>query len=138
MNSISASIADLNRQLELYRELLAVVEKEGRALRDAGDPSPVSPPDVRKTLMPRLDEALENLKSHREQWRQTPEAERACHPDFPQLLRQCQDLIMKIIVQDRENEQALLRRGLVPPKQLPSVNRQRPNYVANLYRKQGS
>lgn len=138
MNSISASIADLNRQLELYRELLAVVEKEGRALRDAGDPSPVSPPDVRKTLMPRLDEALENLKRHREQWRQTPEAERARHPDFPQLLRQCQDLIMKIIVQDRENEQALLRRGLVPPKQLPSVNRQRPSYVANLYRKQGS
>ena len=52
------------------------------------------------------------------------------------LLRQNQDLTMKIILIDRENEQSLLRRGLVPPRELPSVNRQRPHFVADLYRRQ--
>ena len=42
----------------------------------------------------------------------------------------------KIILLDRENEQGLLRRGLVPPRELPSVNRQRPHFVADLYRRQ--
>ena len=54
------------------------------------------------------------------------------------LLRQNQDLTMKIILLDRENEQSLLRRGLVPPRELPSVNRQRPHFVADLYRRQGT
>ncbi len=54
------------------------------------------------------------------------------------LLRQNQDLTMKIIVLDRENEQNLLRRGLVPARELPSVNRQRPHFVADLYRRQGA
>jgi hypothetical protein len=36
---------------------------------------------------------------------------------------------------DRENEQLLLRRGLIPPKHLPPVQRQRPHYVAGLYQR---
>jgi hypothetical protein len=53
------------------------------------------------------------------------------------LLRQNQDQTMKIILLDRENEQCLLRRGLVPTRELPSANRQRPNFVADLYRRGG-
>jgi hypothetical protein len=51
-------------------------------------------------------------------------------------MRQNQDLLMKILVLDRENEQALLRHGLVPVRDLPSVNRQRPHFVAQMYRRQ--
>jgi len=43
---------------------------------------------------------------------------------------------MRIIVLDRENEQALLRKSLVPPRHLPPANRQRPHFVADLYRRQ--
>jgi hypothetical protein len=64
--------------------------------------------------------------------------ERGQNPAIAPLLRQNQDLIMKIIVLDRENEQTLLRRGLVPPRQLPSLNRQRPHFVTELYRRGGS
>jgi hypothetical protein len=39
---------------------------------------------------------------------------------------------------DRENEQLLLRRGLIPPKHLPPVQRQRPHYVASLYQRHHS
>ena len=63
--------------------------------------------------------------------------ERARHPGIGMLLRQNQDLIMKVIVLDRENEQCLLRRGLVPARELPPANRQRPHFVADLYRRQG-
>jgi hypothetical protein len=56
--------------------------------------------------------------------------------EVPGMLRQVQDLIMKIIVLDRENEQMLLRNGLVPARHLPSVNQQRPHFVADLYRRQ--
>ncbi len=43
---------------------------------------------------------------------------------------------MKIIVLDRENEQVLLRKGMVPARHLPSADRQRPHFVADLYRRQ--
>jgi hypothetical protein len=44
---------------------------------------------------------------------------------------------MRILMLDRENEQALLRRGLLGPRHLPSHNAQRPHFVAGLYQRQG-
>jgi hypothetical protein len=42
---------------------------------------------------------------------------------------------MRMILLDRENEQLRLRRGLIPPKHLPPIQRQRPHYVAGLYQR---
>jgi hypothetical protein len=42
---------------------------------------------------------------------------------------------MKFLQLDRENQQSLLRRGLVPPRHLPAVAAQQPHYVAGLYRR---
>ncbi|NJO56213.1 MAG: hypothetical protein HC834_07525 [Rhodospirillales bacterium] len=137
--AIPADLAVILRSsLELYRELLTVVEQEGQELRDASQPPTGGAAEARKTLLPRVNESLDNLRKHRLRWTQASTAERAQHPEIAGLLRQSQDLIMKIIVQDRENEQALLRRGLVPPQHLPSANRQRPHFVADLYRRQGA
>jgi len=36
---------------------------------------------------------------------------------------------------DRENQQAMLRRGLVPTRHLPAAAVQQPNYVASLYQR---
>jgi hypothetical protein len=136
MNVAAEIVRELQAQQELHRELLAVVEQEGCALRDGTAALPAAGAAARKNLLPRLNESLDILKKHRLRWTQASPAERARHPEVASLLRQSQDLIMKIIVQDRENEQALLRRGLVPPKHLPPANRQRPNFVADLYRRQ--
>jgi hypothetical protein len=62
-------------------------------------------------------------------------AERQRYPEMPALMRACQDLIMKVIVLDRENEQTLLRRGLLPASRLPAAQEQQPHYVAQLYRR---
>ncbi|MBC8001824.1 MAG: hypothetical protein H7X97_04470 [Opitutaceae bacterium] len=136
MNVTNELLQDLRANLSLYQELLAVIEAEGRALRQAEDPSLFSTFSARKGLLPRLTESLGQLRKHRAQWQTLDPAERARHPEAAALLRQNQDSIMKIILLDRENEQGLLRRGLVPPRELPSVNRQRPHFVADLYRRQ--
>ena len=138
MNPFAELTDELNRNLATYKELLEVVESEGRSLRsdDSAPDNPLTGTDARKELLPRLNESLDKLRKHRLAWQQASPQEHQAHPEVETLLRRCQDLIMKIIMQDRENEQALLRRGLVPPKHLPAANRQRPHFVADMYPRQ--
>ncbi len=42
---------------------------------------------------------------------------------------------MKILIIDKENEQLLLRRGLVPIAQLPFEQQQRSHFVTDLYQR---
>jgi len=128
----------LNEHLTVCQELLDTVQREGQALRRSDKPSLFEFHQVRKNLLPRLNQSLDGLRKHRVTWQRLSLDERARQPETGLLLRRAQDLTMKLIVLDRENEQALLRRGLVPPRQLPSVNRQRPHFVADLYRRQGA
>jgi hypothetical protein len=129
---------ELKARLALCQELLQGLEREGQVLRRADKPSLFEFHQLRKKLLPALSHSLETLRRHRMSWQQLSREERARYPEIAELLRQNQDLTMKIIVLDRENEQGLLRRGLVPARELPSVNRQRPHYVADLYRRQGT
>lgn len=129
---------DLRDFLELCRELLRVVEKENAALRQTNDASPIGPGTAaRRKLLPRVEQSLEQLRRHRTAWSHASAEQRARHPEIAALLRQCQDTVLKIVVLDRENEQALLRRGLLSPRDLPAHQRQRPNFVADFYRRQG-
>ena len=130
--------ADLKSRLALCQEILGVIEREGQALRRTDNPSLLEFHELRKNLLPRLNQSLDTLRRHRVTWQKFSPDERARHPEIGMLLRQNQDLTMKIIVLDRENEASLLRRGLVPARELPSVNRQRPHFVAELYRRQGT
>ena len=129
---------DLRKHLVLCQELLVVVEREGEALRRADQPALFEFYQFKKNLLPRLNQSLDTLRKHRVSWQKFSPDERARHPEIGSLLRQNQDLTMKIILLDRENEQSLLRRGLIPAGELPSVNRQRPHFVAELYRRQGT
>ncbi|MGA2555004.1 MAG: hypothetical protein ABSG04_01855 [Verrucomicrobiota bacterium] len=131
-------VQELNSHLALCRELLAIAEGEAQALRRADQPSLFEFCQLKKNLLPRLNQTLDSLRKHRVQWQSLSSDERARHPEVGPLLRKNQDLAMKFILLDRENEQGLLRRGLIPPRQLPSVHRQRPHFVAELYRRQGA
>jgi len=129
-------LEELNTHLAVCRELLAIAEGEARALGRDDQPSLFEFCQLKKNLLPRLNQTLDRLRKHRVKWQSLSSDERARHPEIGPLLRRNQDLAMKFILLDRENEQGLLRRGLVPPRQLPSVNRQRPHFVAQLYRRQ--
>jgi hypothetical protein len=138
MNDIAPDLAEsLRGALGLYREILAVVERENQLLRSPDTESLFGSFSARRELAPRLKESVAQLHQHRMRWTRLSPAERAGFPEVSALLRQCQDLIMRILMLDRENEQALLRRGLLGPRHLPSHNQQRPSFVADLYRRQG-
>ena len=136
MSSPAEMKAGLQAHLGLAREVLALVEREGQALRSPDNSAPFESHPAKKALLARLEESVLKLKEHRSEWTRLDPATRSANADIHQLIRQNQDLTMKIIVLDRENEQALLRRGLVPPREIPSANRQRPHFVADLYRRQ--
>lgn len=127
-------MADLTHHLQLCRELLAIVERENQVLRHP-EGTLGTEYQAKKDLLPFLDQSLNRLQRHRVERRRRGASERGPDPTTAPLLREVQDLIMKIIVLDRENEQALLRKGLVPARHLPSAHRQRPHDVADLYRR---
>jgi len=136
MNFPSNLIEELESHLTICRELLAIAQGESQALCREDNPSLFEYYQLKKNLLPRLNQTLDSLRKLRVQWQSLSSDERARHPQIGPLLRRNQDMAMKFILLDRENEQGLLRRGLVPARQLPSVNRQRPHFVAELYRRQ--
>ena len=136
MTNLAEMKAGLQAHLGLAREVLALVEREGQALRSHDGSAAFESHPAKKSLLTRLEESVVRLKEYRSEWTRLDPATRSANADINQLIRQNQDLTMKIIVLDRENEQALLRRGLVPAREIPSANRQRPHFVADLYRRQ--
>lgn len=131
-------VRHLREHFALCQELLVINEREGQALRRSDQPSLFEFYQAKKNLLPRLIQSLDGLRKYRVAWQKFSMDDRARYPEIGMLLRQNQDLTMKVILQDRENEQALLRRGLVPPREIPSIHRQRPHYVADLYKRQSS
>lgn len=127
--------AALQAHLDLCGEMLDLLTRESEALRVSDPFSGQTFAEQRNALLPRLTQSLDSLRRTREAWQQLDPATRARQPEAELLMRRNQDLIMKLIVLDRENEQALLRRGLLPPGQLPSAQRQRPQLVAAQYLK---
>jgi hypothetical protein len=129
--------ADLARELRslqsICAKVLSQVEREAVALRRADGAGPLEPNGPRKKFLAQLTESIDKIREHRVAWLQLDITERQRHPEVAELLRETQDLLMKVLVLDRENEQALLRKGLVPNRQIPSARRQQPHFVANLY-----
>ena len=137
-NSFDELQSELQTAHSLYHELLGTVESESTALRQPGPFSPFASFSTRRRILPDLEQSAARLRQHRANWLQLAPAERAGHREIGMLLRQCQDLILRVLMLDRENEQSLLRKGLLGPRHLPSHNAQRPHYVAGLYRRQGA
>ncbi len=119
---------DLQAFRALGEEILGLVTRESQALSNQNDYQPGEFNQTRIHLIPELDSALMNLRTQRQSRRQATQSE-----EIAKLFQTIQSLLMKILHLDRENQQALLRRGLVPAKHLPPVAAQRPHYVAGLY-----
>jgi hypothetical protein len=136
MSETTGIVTGLRAHVAVCEELLKLVQRESQAL-NAPEDYPFDLYQHRKTLLTRLEQSAAQLKKIRLIWQNLPAAERKECPEVPKLLRTGQDLTMKVLMIDRENEQMLLRRGLVPTKSLPPAQRQRPHYVAELYRRSG-
>jgi hypothetical protein len=126
---------DLRGFLSLCEEALALATGENQVLSGGPEYQPADFSPRRKSLLSGLDAALAKLKSIRVAWLQTDPAERDRCEEVKSLFQAVQGTLMKVLLLDRENQQALLRRGLVPVQHLPAAAAQRPHFVSGLYRK---
>jgi len=125
----------LREHLAVCHECLALFTMENRALRSPQPWEPMGFHDQRKRLLPRLDSVLIKLRTARELWQKSPLAERERCGEINNLFQEIQNLLPRILMLDRENQQEMLRRGAVPATQLPPAASQQPNFVANMYRR---
>ncbi|MGO8766841.1 MAG: hypothetical protein ACLQSR_17120 [Limisphaerales bacterium] len=131
--------ADMLRDLRAFetfgREILALAIREHQALDSAEAYEPFEFYQSRKVLLDRLNRLIIKVKQWRGYWQKISPVERLRYPDIKLAMQMVQDLIVKILQLDRENQQALLRRGLVPVRHVSSCAVPPNNYVANLYRR---
>jgi hypothetical protein len=135
MNIFPQMMADLRAHQAACRELLVLAERESQALRQGQTNLLADIHRSRKLLLPQLSNLLEKVRQHRVLWQALTAPERAAQPEIGFLVRQAQDLILRVLLLDRENEQGLLRRGLVPPREMAAVPQRQPHFVADLYRR---
>ena len=130
---------DLTRELQTYlglcREFLELFTEENQTLRRPQPWAPDRFSQERKRLLPRLESGLIQLRSFRQGWAGMPAGQRESYGDIKHLFRDIQNLLPRLLLLDRENQQEMLRRGLIPATQLPPAACQRPNFVAGLYRR---
>lgn len=138
-DDVAGRFPDLMRELRdfhnLCREFLTLFTEENQALRRTQQWSPGVYSAERKRLLPRLESGLIKLRSFRQWWERMPAGRRESCAEISELFRDIQNLLPRLLLLDRENQQEMLRRGLVPATQLPPAASQRPNFVADLYRR---
>ncbi len=125
----------LREHLGVCNALLELAHKEAQALNHPA-PFPALAIHVeRKALLCRLECALTVLGQKRALWNCSGKERVPGDPRSTRLLQTALDTIMRVLVLDRENEQQLLRRGLLPARCLPPAEQSRPHYVARLYQR---
>ncbi|HWD93812.1 MAG TPA: hypothetical protein VG938_15840 [Verrucomicrobiae bacterium] len=128
-------MTDLRAYLGICDDAFALATRENQALTGAGEYQSFDFFQRRRGLLPRLENALVQIRKWREIWLRVPPEERASCSEVKELFQSVQGLLMKLLLLDRENQQALLRRGLVPPRHLATAAVQQPNHVANVYKR---
>jgi hypothetical protein len=126
---------DLRAHLDLCHECLALFTMENRGLRSPQPWQPGEFSEHRKRLLPRLESVLIKLRGSREYWQKLTHAERERCGEINNLFQEIQNLLPRILMLDRENQQEMLRRGVLPATQLPPAASQQPNFVAGLYQR---
>jgi hypothetical protein len=125
----------LREHLSVCDELLGLAKREADALRQAGQFPAAALQAERKKLLARLESSSRALASNCGRWSQSREMGSDTPAEIARLARTSLDTIMRVLVMGRENEQSLLRRGLLPARSLPCVEQSQPTYVARTYQR---
>lgn len=133
MTPVDSLVSSLRQHQELAARVLAAIGQEPPG---AGGPATSA---SRRTLLAELEQSLARLRRERSAWQRMSPDEKARHPQVTALMRETQDVVMRAILRDRENERGMLRAGQVPALHLGKVQADvAPNYVASLYRRHQS
>ncbi|MCX8156186.1 MAG: hypothetical protein N3J91_07050 [Verrucomicrobiae bacterium] len=133
---MESALQPLQEHRQVCQELLAAFEREAAGLQ-SGELTVLAEVDaLRRQVLPRLQELTRELRARREAWERLPAAQRQMPAGWRALLEENQAMVLRLLALDRENQQARLRLGLVPPAHWPAP---RPasgqGYVTELYRR---
>lgn len=131
----AALVFELRSYLNLCEEILALAARENQALSGQAGYQSLEFHQKRKSLLPYLESLSAKLRDRRIVWQQASPSERECCKEVKPLFQNIQSLVMKVLLLDRENQQAMLRRGLIPARHLPAAAVRQPHYVASLYQR---
>lgn len=119
----------------LCGDILDLARQENQALARQTDYLPQNFDQKRRNLLQPLETALGKLRHYRKLWSQFKDQARSGSAELQLLLTDIQNLLTRILLLDRENQQSLLRQGLVPIQHLPPAAAQQPHFVAKMYQK---
>lgn len=131
----AALVMDLRAFMTVCEEILGLAQREHQALSSPAEYQHQDFSERRKKMLPDIELLARKFRSHRSVWQQISPARRESFPELKRLFQNVQNLLLRVMLLDRENQQAMLRRGLVPVKHLSAAGTQQPHYVADLYRK---
>ena len=127
-------LSELRAYHALCEEILGLTSRENCALAGAFyDAAEFTA--RRKDLLPRLDKALTGMRHRRQEWQNQHLDHGSLGAEVKNLFQAVQDLIMKILLFDRDNQQGLLQRGLVPVRHFPLAAARQPHVVNSIYRR---
>jgi hypothetical protein len=132
---VNALTLELRTYLALCEEILNLSARENQALAGQAAYNHLEFHQKRKNLLPNIELFLAKLRSRRLFWQQVPASERERCGEIKPLFENIQNLLMKVLLLDRENQQIMLRRGLIPVSHLPATANPKPNYVASVYQR---
>jgi hypothetical protein len=136
LNEIVGTLtSDLRAFAGICEEILSLGRREYLALSGQTTYEASEFHEKRKTLLPDIELLVRKFRDHRMTWQQIPTAQREHLTEVKSLFHAIQGLMTRVIQLDRENQQAMLKRGLMPVKHLPSTKVQPPHYVTDLYRR---
>ena len=125
----------LQEHLDVCSDVLRLSQKESDALR-APVPFPARAIQAeRKGLLARLQSSSQSVSQERNRWQQLRGPAGEADPELAALAQRALDTIMRVLVLDRENEEHLLRRGLLPARALPRAEQSQPHFVARTYQR---
>jgi hypothetical protein len=111
MDDLSELARELQQQRRTLHELLQAARREHE------DRSAPPSPAARKNFLALLSQSLDRIRQYRAAWVRLDPAQKQGHPEITEVLRDNQNLIMKILVLEREGEMEAARglRGLQRP-----------------------
>ena len=131
----NALMFDLQEFASICEDALSLAKREHLALVSQANYRHLEFYEKRKTLLADIEAMLPKFRRHQTAWQQVSQSQRDHFTDIKRQFQNIQGLLMRVMLLDRENQQTMLKRGLVPTKHLPAAATQRPNYVADLYRR---
>jgi len=92
--------------------------------------------DRQKKMLAQLGTSLAQIRANRTSWLSLSADAKMEHPDMLSLLARTQELGLRILALHRENEQLMLRNGLVPVSHVSSIGSKSARHAAGVYQRQ--